>query len=359
MRKKRINNELALLKIANFQCIILNMLICSHPRYFFNEIKEMIKSIECNILKPKALTEDEAFYPMFKDLMMKWEKLFYSNSINIVDERSKKRIRIKCMNRLIHLIRNTNLNKEALDKLIAKLRLKDALGYDIELLLKDIMIIKQKLIEDNRYLAVNIAQKFMAGEKIEDVTDIGVSGLVKAINLFEVERNIKFSTYAFYWIQVYIREELLQGTGNIKVPLYLLKKQRKIYMFYNKFIQENGREPTQVEVEKATGIPMKTQKDIEKANWLKTDSLDKQIGKQDSRTLGETIAFYDDDKYELNDALNKLDEVERDIIIFSFGLYNQPVILQKDLAEKHNITLKMVGKIKDRAIKKLRQILIT
>lgn len=356
MRQKTINNELALLKIANYHLVILDILIAKKPLYCLYELKGIVEAIQCGMIKDKTLTEDKEFYPRFERLMGKIDSLYNATIINIVEARSKKRVRDRLLSNMLYLVKSTNISQEALNKIIAKMRLDNILIPEAEELLAYIGKLKQKIVEDNRYLVVNIAQKLMAGSKVEDVVGIGVTGLVKAINLFDVSRKLKFSTYAFYWVQVYVREELMDS-GNIKIPLYLLKRQRKLNMFVSKFIQDNGRQPTEREVEEGLGMSIKNQREIERAKKMTTDSLNRQMGKKETGTLGDTIASYDEEQSIVYQGLAKLDDVEKEIIIFSFGLYNQPVLTQQEIGARHNLTVKQIGKIKEKALKKLKEYL--
>jgi RNA polymerase sigma factor (sigma-70 family) len=90
---------------------------------------------------------------------------------------------------------------------------------------------KQKLINHNLRLVVNIARKFENSDenKLLDLIQEGSLGLIRAIELFDNERGIHFSTFAFRWIKYKIGESFGSSTQASYVPSHIKKIARKIH----------------------------------------------------------------------------------------------------------------------------------
>ena len=111
-----------------------------------------------------------------------------------------------------------------------------------------------KLIEMNLPLVASISKKFLnRGYEYEDIFQVGSIGLVKAINNFNVDYDVKFSTYAVPMIIGEIKR-FLRDDGMIKVSRSVKTLAKKIHFDKQELIRKLDREPTIEELSEYTGI---------------------------------------------------------------------------------------------------------
>lgn len=174
---------------------------------------------------------------------------------------------------------------------------------------------KEKLIEHNLRLVVFLAKKYEnTNVDLEDLVSIGSIGLIKGINTFSTEKNIKLATY----ISRCIDNEIL---------MYLRKsKKQKQEVSIDQALSYDG-EGNELHLEDVIG----TDKDII------TKSIEDE---QDKKIMSNEIL-----------ALKKRD---RDIMILRYGLFGNEEYTQKEVAEKLGISQSYISRIEKKIIKKLK-----
>jgi RNA polymerase sigma-E factor len=176
--------------------------------------------------------------------------------------------------------------------------------------------VRQTLIERNLRLVVYIARRFEnTGINIEDLISIGTIGLIKAINTFRTDKNIKLATYASRCIE----NEIL---------MYLRKN--------------NG---SRVEV--SFDEPLST-------DWDGKELLLSDVLGTDSDVVMRPIEA-DVDRQMLADAVAKLNPRERDIITMRFGLGGSKELTQKEVADRLGISQSYISRLEKRIILRLRR----
>lgn len=111
-----------------------------------------------------------------------------------------------------------------------------------------------KLIEMNLPLVSSISKKFLnRGYEYEDIFQIGSIGLVKAIKNFNLDFDVKFSTYAVPMIMGEIKR-FLRDDGMIKVSRTVKILSKKIHFYKQDLVRKLNREPTIEELSEYTGI---------------------------------------------------------------------------------------------------------
>jgi len=116
---------------------------------------------------------------------------------------------------------------------------------------KDVLNI---LIEKNLPLVSAISKKFLnRGYEYDDIFQIGCMGLVKAVNNFNSDFSVKFSTYAVPMIMGEIKR-FLRDDGIIKVSRSIKTTAKKIHYDKERLMREINREPTIEELSKFSGI---------------------------------------------------------------------------------------------------------
>lgn len=175
---------------------------------------------------------------------------------------------------------------------------------------------KQTLIEHNLRLVVYIAKRFEnTGINIEDLISIGTIGLIKAINTFKADKNIKLATYASRCIE----NEILMHL-------------RKV-----------GAQRTEVSFDE----PLNTDWD---GNELLLSDV---MGTEEDiimRPLEDDV-----DRQLLMDAVGRLEEREREIIVMRFGLSGTSERTQKEVADLMGISQSYISRLEKRIIMRLRR----
>ena len=175
---------------------------------------------------------------------------------------------------------------------------------------------RQTLIERNLRLVVYIARRFEnTGINIEDLISIGTIGLIKAINTFRADKNIKLATYASRCIE----NEILM------------------------FLRKNSSQRTEVSFDE----PLNT--DWDGKELLLSDVL----GTEGDVVLRPIEA--DADRKLLSDAIGMLSQRERDIITMRFGLWGQKELTQKEVADRLGISQSYISRLEKRIILRLRR----
>jgi len=175
---------------------------------------------------------------------------------------------------------------------------------------------KSTLIERNLRLVVYIAKRFEnTGINIEDLISIGTIGLIKAINTYKPEKNIKLATYASRCIE------------------------NEILMHLRKTSKERG--------EVSFDEPLNT-------DWDGNELLLSDILGTDGAEVTEELE-HDVDRQLLSHALGQLEERERSIITLRFGLDGGAERTQKEVADQMGISQSYISRLEKRIIQRLKK----
>ena len=113
---------------------------------------------------------------------------------------------------------------------------------------------RTKFINGNLRLVLSVIRRFFnKGENADDLFQIGCIGLIKAIDNFEIEQNVQFSTYAVPMILGEVKR-YLRDNNSIRVSRSIRELSYKIAMEKDKYIKENNKEPTVEELAQILGV---------------------------------------------------------------------------------------------------------
>lgn len=219
---------------------------------------------------------------------------------------------------------------------------------------------KEELVNGNLKLVLSILKRFNNDKyNLDDLFQVGVIGLIKAIDNFDLSYNLKLSTYAcpliIGEIKRYIRDNnSLRVSRSIKEMAYAIIKYKEEYL------KNNGVEPTNAEIAKALNIE-------EYQIPYALDSLKEpmSIFEPIYNDGGDTIYLLDQiaDKKESNQdkdmlislrrAINKIKERERNILIERFIIGKT----QMEIAEALNISQAQVSRIEKNAINNVKKLI--
>ena len=178
---------------------------------------------------------------------------------------------------------------------------------------------RQTLIEHNLRLVVYIARRFEnTGVNIEDLISIGTIGLIKAIGTFNPDKRIKLATYASRCIE----NEILM------------------------FLRKKSSHRAEVSIDE----PLNTDWD---GNELLLSDVLGTDGEEVSKPLEDDV-----ERQLLMEAVDRLDERERSIILMRFGLEGYEELTQKEVADLLGISQSYISRLEKRIILRLRRELI-
>ena len=82
---------------------------------------------------------------------------------------------------------------------------------------------REQLVRSNLRLVVNIAKKYGdRGMSLGDLIEEGNLGLIRAVDYFDPERGVRFSTYAAWWIKQGIKRAMLENVQPVHIPTYMV-----------------------------------------------------------------------------------------------------------------------------------------
>lgn len=220
---------------------------------------------------------------------------------------------------------------------------------------------RERLIVENTGLVWSIVHRFRnRGYDEEDLFQLGVIGLVKAIDHFDIEKNLQLSTYAVHLIQGEIKR-FMRDDGAIKVSRTLKENAWKIKKAKRELIQKYGREPGIEELSGLTGIKeedillsLEADREVESLYQSVYQSDGKEIALIDqladtNKTEEEKV----EDRILLSQLLQQLDETGRRLIQMRF--YEEKT--QTEVAGILGISQVQVSRLEKKLLEKLRKMI--
>lgn len=224
---------------------------------------------------------------------------------------------------------------------------------------------REKIINANLRLVISIAKKYIGKTKL-DFTDLiqeGNTGLLVAIDKFDIKKGNRFSTYATYWIKQYISRALSNTGRTIRIPSYMHENVRKINTAISVITNELQEDITEERVSELTKIPLKT---VHNTMNLISDStsLDVTIGDDDYTNLGDIIEdkniqdfvhIFDDEVAAKNIEyiLNMLTPIEGEILKIRLGLNGRKGKTLIETGKELGYSRERVRQLEKQAIHKL------
>jgi RNA polymerase primary sigma factor len=204
--------------------------------------------------------------------------------------------------------------------------------------------IEQELLQGNLRFVITVAKQYQnQGLDLSDLIAEGNLGLMKAIKNFDWNKDLRFISYAVWWVKQSIIQSLNDNSRTIRLPVNVVQDLQKA----KKELEQSGK----MLEEKFLSLPsiVNLNANINEDG----DTLIDLIPNLDA--LAPDAGFHTKDvlKNKLMSLLNVLDDREKSIIGDYFGLTGTPRTLE-DIGSDFNLTKERVRQIKEKALRRLR-----
>jgi len=226
---------------------------------------------------------------------------------------------------------------------------------------------RDQLVRSNLRLVVNIAKKYSSkGMSLGDLIEEGNLGLIKAVDYFDPERGIRFSTYAAWWIRQSIKLSLLTNVQPVHVPSYMVAVINQWKRTAKEVEKSLGRLPKIEEMADIMQLSMRKAKvincivkvlssvrdtagsDESDENLMLEETLrDHNAGKPED----ELIAH--EEKAKVNELLNHIEPREATILRLHYGLDGNKPLPIRDIGEKLGLTRERIRQLHRQALTEL------
>lgn len=211
---------------------------------------------------------------------------------------------------------------------------------------------KEKLIEENVPLIKSIVKRFKGRLEYDDLMQLGAIGFIKAMQNFDVEYGVRFSTYAVPMISGEIKR-FLRDDGAIKVSRWTKSLAQKISAYIDEKLKNGEAEPTVEQL--ATAFDVEAQEIVfamDAQHYLL--SLSATVG-DDDLELGDKIATEECedeniDKMLLKDLIEDLPQREKKVIVLRYFRDKT----QSEIAKELGVSQVQVSRIENKVLQKLK-----
>jgi len=223
----------------------------------------------------------------------------------------------------------------------------------------------QQLVEANLRFVVSVAKQYRnRGLSFLDLINEGNIGLMKSARTFDPGRNVRFVSYAVWWIRQAVTRALSDRGRTIRVPVHVYEEMSKLSAAVDYLRQELGEDPTAESIseevgmtpEKVAGLMHVVQQPI---------SLETTLGSDDEHTLGDFTedtgaaspvesAVESTMRHDVSTLLNRLPDRERQVLELRYGITDGRSRTLMEVSREFGLTRERIRQIEAQALNRIR-----
>jgi len=227
---------------------------------------------------------------------------------------------------------------------------------------------RDRFVCANLRLVVRIASRYADNSQIlSDLVQEGNLGLLTAVDRFDHTRGVRFCTYAAWWIRHRMSRSLSDMGRPLRVPSHMAQAAAKLVRMKREHELRHGDSPSDAQLaEKAELSVGKVGRAMAVARGRGT-SLEAPVSHNDGRTLRDTLAdgrqsmvqrlIAMESQRAVNDALDRLPEMERDILKKRFAFDGNEPLTLREIGVVHSLSRERIRQLQNRALSRVKDAL--
>jgi RNA polymerase primary sigma factor len=222
----------------------------------------------------------------------------------------------------------------------------------------------KKMIESNLRFVVSYVKRYKGmGLGFLDLINEGNLGLIEAAKRFDPDRNVKFISYAVWWIRQAVIHALSQYSRIYNIPQKLSDQISEMKKVRSRLKKELGHEPTREEIANQMKVAQEDIEDLELLGSHNVSLSDKyfdddstEIGDKIKDTLSPSVEYEiikGSIENQIREIIKGLDEKEALVLKLRFGLADDKTHTLQEIGDKLNLTRERIRQIEKKAMRKL------